>query len=516
MKKTATDIVKKLRKSGYAAYFVGGCVRDMVMGKKPKDFDIATSARPEEVMRLFPQTLTVGAQFGVVLVVQNGHPYEVATFRSDGPYEDGRHPKEVVYTDDPRSDVLRRDFTINGLLYDPIAETALDFVEGQRDIRNGIVRTIGEPNQRFLEDKLRLMRAVRFAARFGYKLHADTRQSISELALKINQVSQERIRDELVKILTEGYSARGISLLEECHLLQQILPEVSRLKGVPQPPEFHPEGDVWTHTMLMLELMDQTKRERHSGNGVAPIERSPLSKTPAEFRTQDLGTAPHPPRDQTPAVSDPQNYPSISLAMSVLLHDIGKPPTFKVQDRIRFNNHPEVGARMAAGICERFRFTNKQSDQITRLVSDHLKFKDLPHMRPSTLKRFLRQDGFDEHLELHRLDCLGSHRNLDNWKYAKEMLERLEPEEIRPSRLLTGDDLILMGHRPGPLFKEILKAVEDAQLDNQIHSPEEARQYVLSRFPVEMSGRSREPRDGGQETGEGRGESGVGGGERFG
>jgi len=503
MKKTATDIVKKLRESGYAAYLVGGCVPDMVMGREPKDFDIATSARPEEVTRLFPQTLTVGAQFGVVLVVQNGHPYEVATFRSDGPYEDGRHPKEVLYTDDPRRDVLRRDFTINGLLYDPVAETVLDFVEGQTDIRNGIIRTIGESQQRFLEDKLRLMRAVRFAARFGYKLDPDTRRSIFELAHKINQVSQERIREELIKILTEGYSAKGIRLLEECHLLQEILPEVSKLKGVPQPPEFHPEGDVWTHTMLMLELMDQTKRERNLGSGGASIEPSPPSNLPYQSRVQDIGrpedTASSLPRDQAVDVGDPQSYPSICLAVSVLLHDIGKPPTFEVRDRIRFNNHPEVGARMAARICERFRFTNKQSDQIIRLVSDHLKFKDLPHMRPSTLKRFLRQDGFDEHLELHRLDCLGSHRNLDNWKYAKEMLERLEPEEIRPSRLLTGDDLILMGHQPGPLFKEILKAVEDAQLDNQIHSPEEARQYVLSRFPLELSGSSSGTGDGSQE-----------------
>jgi poly(A) polymerase len=510
MKKTATDIVKRLRESGYAAYLVGGCVRDMVMGKEPKDFDIATSALPDEVMRLFPQTLTVGAQFGVVLVVQNGHTYEVATFRSDGLYEDGRHPKEVLYTDDPRRDVLRRDFTINGLLYDPVAETVLDFVEGQSDIRNGIIRTIGEPEQRFLEDKLRLMRAVRFAARFDYRLDSDTQRSIFELAHKITQVSQERIRDELVKILTEGYSARGIRLLEECRLLQQILPEVSCLKGVPQPPEFHPEGDVWTHTMLMLELMDRTKRERYAENGATAIEILRPDMTSAEFRAKDYGTAGEAttllPRDRPPGVSDSQSYPSITLAMGVLLHDIGKPPTFEIQDRIRFNNHPEVGARMAAGICERFRFTHRQSEQITRLVSDHLKFKDLPHMRPSTLKRFLRQDGFDEHLELHRLDCLGSHRNLDNWKYAKEMLERLEPEEIRPSRLLTGDDLIRMGYRPGPSFKEILKAVEDAQLDNQIHSPEQARQFVLSRFPLAPSGRSQGARDGRRESGDGSGE----------
>jgi len=459
-KRTAVEIVKKLRAAGYVAYLVGGCVRDMLMGNDPKDYDIATSAPPDAVVQLFPQTLTVGAQFGVVLVVENGHPYEVATFRSDGTYQNGRHPNEVVYTDDPSRDILRRDFTINGLLYDPLAERVLDFVGGQKDIERKTIRTIGNPEQRFFEDKLRLMRAIRFAARFNYSLEPNTRETIFKLANQIRQVSQERIREELIKVLIEGYAARGIRLLEECLLLQQILPEVTQLKGVAQPPEFHPEGDVWVHTLLMLELMDATKNQ----------DPQPTAwNEPAE-----LG--------QIPGTASNRSYPTLTLAMGVLLHDIGKPRTFEIKDRIRFNNHCEVGARMAAGICDRFRFTNKQTERIIQLVRDHLKFKDLPQMRDSTLKRFLRQEGFEEHLELHRLDCLGSHRNLQNWKYAKEKLEQLEPEEIRPSRLLSGDDLIEMGYRPGPLFREILRVVEDAQLDNQIHNQAEARELVLARF----------------------------------
>lgn len=463
MKSTAIEIVRKLRAAGYTAYFVGGCVRDMLMGNDPKDYDIATSARPDEVVQLFPQTLTVGAQFGVVLVVEDGHHYEVATFRSDGTYQDGRHPKEVVYTNDPSCDVLRRDFTINGLLYDPLIETVLDFVGGQKDIERKMIRTIGNPQQRFLEDKLRLMRAIRFAARFNYTLEPNTEKTILKLAEEIRQVSQERIREELIKVLTEGYAARGIRLLEECLLLQQILPEVADLKGVAQPPEFHPEGDVWVHTLLMLELMDHTKNQKQDPQPAAC----------------DEGLR----HDQIPDGSSNHSYPSVTLAMGVLLHDIGKPRTFEIKDRIRFNNHCEVGAKMAADICDRFRFTNKQTERIIQLVRDHLKFKDLPQMRDSTVKRFLRQEGFEEHLELHRLDCLGSHRNLENWNYAKERLERLEPEEIRPPRLLSGHDLVEMGYHPGPLFREILRVVEDAQLDNQIHNQTEARELVLARFP---------------------------------
>jgi poly(A) polymerase len=457
MNNSAVEIVKKLRQAGYLAYWVGGCVRDLVMGHPPTDYDIATSATPDAVLQLFPRSLTVGAQFGVVIVPQKDHFYEVATFRSEGTYSDGRRPDRVTYTTDPRQDVERRDFTINGLLYDPLEETVLDYVGGQSDIQSRLIRTIGSPEPRFLEDKLRLIRAVRFAARFDFELENSTREAILELAGRISQVSQERIRDELVKLMTHGYAARGISLMDSCGLLRFILPEVTRLHGVAQPPEFHPEGDVWTHTLLMLELMDQRVDE----------EKTIPVRDFAESR---------------PATGSAVwgNYPTTSLALGVLLHDIGKPQTFELSDRIRFNNHPEVGARMAASLCERLRFTTKQTIRISELIRDHLKFKDLRQMRVSTLKRFLRQEGFEEHLELHRLDCLGSHRHLETWQFAKEKLAEYSPEETRPKLLLSGEDLIRLGYVPGPLFKQILKSVEDAQLDNQLRTPEEAKEFVLS------------------------------------
>lgn len=462
MKEAAISIVTKLRQQGYSAYFAGGCVRDQLMGIPPKDYDVATSAHPEQVMRLFSHTVAVGAEFGVVLVLSDGQPVEVATFRSDGNYADGRHPEKVTYTDDARLDVMRRDFTINGLLWDPLTETLLDFVGGHDDIRNRVIRTIGDPHQRFREDKLRLIRAARFSARFDFELEAATRDTIQVLADQILLVSKERLRDELTKILTEGYSSRGIQLLGTLRLLRPMLPEVSDLQGVQQPPEFHPEGDVWTHTLLMLQLMDDTKRDL--GRGIDPTA---TDWTAVRATSGCLETS---------------SYPSISLALSVLLHDVGKPPTFEIKDRIRFNNHCEVGARMALQICDRLRFTNKQTERVAQLVRDHLKFKDLPQMKPSTLKRFLRQEGFEEHLELHRLDCLGSHRNLDLWRMTKDHLDRLAPEEIHPVPLISGDDLIALGYQPGPIFKEILKAVEDAQLDLLIRSRAEAVEWVESRF----------------------------------
>ena len=448
-------ILKRLRDAGFQAFFAGGCVRDQLMGIPPRDYDIATSARPDQVLQLFPQTLTVGAQFGVVLVGEQGTYCEVATFRSDGHYDDGRHPREVIYTDDPRQDVLRRDFTINGLLYDPLADSVLDYVGGEADIRDRVLRTIGNPADRFNEDRLRLIRAVRFASRFDCRIEEETRKSILRYAGEVLSVSRERIRGELVKILTEGYAARGFRLLDECGLLTCLLPDVTATKGVAQPPEFHPEGDVWVHTNLMLELMDQTRAERGMKTKIAGSTGSMLPE---------------------------QDYPTITLAMGVLLHDIGKPSTYEVIDRIRFNNHAETGARLAAAICERYRFPSKDSGRIVQLVRDHLKFKDLPRMKPSTLKRFLRQEGFEEHLELHRLDCLGSHRNLDNWKYAVDMLAKLGPDEIRPPRLISGEDLIAMGFEPGPRFKDILTAVEDAQLDGSINTKQEARQLVVQRY----------------------------------
>lgn len=475
MKKVAIEVLKTLRNAGYSAYFVGGCVRDAVMGLEPKDYDIATNALPADVMRLFPQTIAVGAQFGVVLVVADGKQIEVSTFRSDGAYPDGRHPESVAYTDDARLDVLRRDFTMNGLLYDPLSDRLLDYVAGQEDIQARRVRTIGNPAERFREDKLRLMRAVRFAARFGFQLEADTRAAIPALADQLLQVSKERIRDELVKILTEGYASEGIRLLEECQLLRPILPEVSDLQGVEQPPEFHPEGDVWVHTLLMLKRMDETKRELAES----------VSGNREELKSAGCVTG----------EALKKGYPTVTLALGVLLHDVGKPLTFERKDRIRFNNHCEVGVRLAARICDRFRFTNKQSERVMQLVRDHLKFKDLPRMRPSTLKKFLRQEGFEEHLELHRLDCLGSHRSLALWQIARDKLEQLGPEEIRPAPLITGGDLIELGFHPGPLFSEILKAVEDAQLDNILHNRDEALKWVEERFGERQLQRKETPNE---------------------
>jgi poly(A) polymerase len=461
MRELAIQTLKTLRDAGFSAYFVGGCVRDQVMGKESKDYDIATDARPEQVMRLFPQTVSVGAQFGVVLVMAGGRPIEVATFRSDGAYSDGRHPDKVVYGTDARLDVLRRDFTINGLLYDPLNDALVDHVGGQQDIQAGVIRTIGNPVQRFSEDKLRMIRAVRFATRFRFQLEAETRAAIESLAQQIGQVSRERTRDELIKILTEGYSSRGIGLLEECRLLREILPEVSDLQGVPQPPEFHPEGDVWIHTLTMLRLMDETRQEIQATRS-GPAAGSSGEGAPSEVPNVD--------------------YPTVTLALGVLLHDVGKPLTYEVKDRIRFNNHCEVGARLATRICDRFRFTIKQTERVVQLVRDHLKFKDLPEMRPSTLKRFLRQEGFEEHLELHRLDCLGSHGNLELWQMAKNKVKELGPEEIRPLPLISGNDLIELGYLPGPLFKQILKSVEDAQLDDVLKTRAEALDWVEAKF----------------------------------
>jgi poly(A) polymerase len=357
---------------------------------------------------------------------------EVATFRSDIGYSDGRHPDKVVYSSTPQEDVQRRDFTINGLLLDPETNEVLDFVGGRDDLRAGIIRAIGRPEERFREDKLRMLRAVRFAARFGYVIEPETLRAIQLLAAEIGQVSAERLRDELTKLLTEGAARRGFELLDETRLLPHLLPEIARMQGVEQPPQFHPEGDVWIHTLLMLE-------------GLPP------------------GSSP-------------------TLAWGVLLHDVGKPPTFAPpsgpNSRIRFDRHVEVGTRMAEQICERLRFSNVDTVQIASLVANHLKFKDVPQMKRSTLKRFVRLDRFSDHMELHRLDCSSSHRNLDNYEFMRRFLAETPPEEVRPIRLLTGDDLIGLGFRPGPEFREILDAAEDAQLEGSINTHDDAMIWV--------------------------------------
>lgn len=430
----ATRIVRELRARGFSAYLAGGCVRDLVLDREPADYDVATSATPAEVMRIFPKTYAVGAQFGVVLVpaLRDGpageranYATEVATFRSDGAYSDGRHPDQVQFSSSAQLDVQRRDFTINGLLLDPLNREVLDYVGGRQDLERGVVRAIGEPHHRFREDKLRMLRAVRFAARFGYQIDAQTFAAVQELAAQIHQVSHERIREEVLKMLTEGRARRAFELLDETGLLEQVLPEIKKMQGVAQPPEFHPEGDVWVHTLLLLE------------------------KLPAGC--------------------------SKTLALGVLLHDVGKPPTFRVApDRIRFDQHAEVGTRMAEEICRRFHLSNDETAQICALVANHMRFADVMRMKESTLKRFFRLPEFSEHLELHRLDCLSSHRDLTLYDFAKEKFERMPMEQIRPAPLITGHDLIALGYQPGPQFKDWLVAVEDAQLEGTITTKEEA------------------------------------------
>ncbi len=467
----AKSIVHRLQKNGFLAFFVGGCVRDYLMKIQPKDYDISTSAKPKEVIQLFSETIDIGAKFGVVQVMEGEQSYAVATFRSDGKYDDGRHPTEVRYSLDPKLDAQRRDFTINGIYYDPLTQNLLDFVGGQQDIQSQIIRTIGSPEERFREDRLRLIRAIRFSAQFGYTLETKTRLAILNQAPKIIEVSPERIRDELVRILTEGYSELAINALNENRLLVHILPDVAALRGIEQPPQFHPEGDVWTHTMKMLKLMDQTKISR----GIIKSSRRSISNSNVVKNTVQK-------TELNKIEISP--YPSMTLAMATLLHDIGKPKTYEKKDRIRFNGHAELGAEMALGICQQLRFRKKQQELITELIRDHLKFKDLAQMRPSTLRRFLGQEGFSEHLELHRLDCLGSHGNLDNWKLANHSLSNLQPEEIHPPALLTGKDLIEMGYLPGPVFKEILNSLKDAQFENELKTSQQAKQWVLNQFDL--------------------------------
>ena len=434
----ADEICGTLRMAGHQAYLAGGCVRDILLRRDPVDYDVATDATPEQVQALFPDSLAVGAQFGVVAVLGGVErvQVEVATFRADVGYTDGRHPDRVIFAKSPEEDVKRRDFTINALLLDPQTGEVLDFVGGRKDLEAGIIRAIGRPEERFREDKLRMIRAARFAARFRYTIEPETFAGIARLAEEVRQVSAERIRDELTKLLTEGAARRGFELLDATRLLPAVLPEIARMKGVEQPPEFHPEGDVWTHTLMMLQGL-------------------------------------------------PVNCPE-TLAWGVLLHDVGKPPTFRAAagpgDRIRFDEHVEVGVRMAEEICHRLRFSNDDTQQIAALVANHMRFKDVQKMKISTLKRFARLDRFAEHLELHKLDCVSSHGSLEAYNFVKRFLEETPPEQVRPPRLVTGDDLKLLGLQPGPRFKQILEAVEDAQLSGEIATREEGLALVERAF----------------------------------
>jgi poly(A) polymerase len=456
LKDFAISIVRTLREHGHKAYLVGGCVRDLLLGREPADYDVATDATPEEVMRIFPETYAVGEQFGVVLVPSpdrdvasnvacrdvtcyvspKTNVVEVATFRSDIGYSDGRHPDQVRFSKDPREDVERRDFTINGLLLDPVTNEVLDFVGGRKDLEAGIIRAIGDPERRFAEDKLRMLRAVRFAARFGYTIEPGTFQAIQKTASQIDQVSRERVRDELSRMLIEGHARQAFLLLDESGLLHEVLPEIEAMKEVEQPPQFHPEGDVFVHTLLLLERL------------------------------------PHP--------------CPITLAWGALLHDVGKPATFRAApDRIRFDGHVDVGVKIAEEICRRLRFSNDDTDQILALVDNHMRFAHVQQMKESTFKRFVRMPCFDEHLQLHRMDCEASHGNLISYNFTREKMASMPPAAMRPVPLITGDDLIAIGYRPGPQFKKILSAVEDGQLEGRLKTKNEAIAFVGTEFPSE-------------------------------
>jgi poly(A) polymerase len=449
--RAAREIVVALRSAGHQAYFAGGCVRDILRAVEPKDFDVATSATPDVVMGLFAKTYSVGAHFGVVLVcTPDGEDSEiateVATFRHDGAYSDGRRPDAVKFSADPREDVLRRDFTINGMLLDPVlfektgdATTAtLDYVHGREDLKAKILRAIGDPALRFAEDKLRMLRGVRFAARLEFEIEPGTMAAMRTAAYEIGQVSSERIRDELTLMLTEGRAQRAFELLDATGLLAQVLPEMVKTHGVEQPPQFHPEGDVWVHTMLLLEKL----------------------------------------KPGVPA----------TLAWAALLHDVGKPATFrppdpkKPGDRIRFDGHVEVGVRITEEILGRLRFSNEDTEQIVALVKNHMRFGDIMQMRESTLKRFLRLPKFDEHLALHWMDASSAHGDLRLYEFAKERFRATPTETMRPKLLVTGKDLIDAGYRPGPEFKAMLEAAEDAQLEGRTATTEDGLAVVRQRF----------------------------------
>jgi poly(A) polymerase len=435
MEQTARQIAARLRERGQVAYFAGGCVRDIVRGETPKDFDIATDATPEIVQQIFARTYAVGAHFGVIVVVENGFQFEVATFRSDDAYVDGRRPSSVHFSS-PEEDAKRRDFTINGMFFDPVADKVIDFVGGRADLEAKLIRAIGDPAQRFQEDRLRMLRAIRFATVLDYKIDNQTWNAIVANAAAINEISAERIREELVRIFLSPNRVRGWDLLDESGLLRAILPELEAMKGCAQPEQFHPEGDVFEHTRLMLkQLTDKV---------------------------------------------------SVPLVFAVLLHDVAKPVTATVDDtgRIRFNEHDRIGAAMTEQIMERLRFSRAEIDATVEMVRQHMVFKDVPKMRVAKLKRFMARATFDKELELHRVDCLSSHRMLDNYDFLVRKREEFANEPIIPAPLVRGDDLIALGLKPGPKFGEILEAVETRQLEGNLKTREEALDWVTREYSL--------------------------------
>ncbi len=428
----AIRIIQTLEAAGHRALLAGGCVRDALLGLEPKDWDIATDAEPGIVQNRFQETVAVGAQFGVVIVKVDGCDFEVAQFRKDGPYGDGRHPDSTRPSGE-QGDARRRDFTINGMFYDVSANRVFDYVGGRRDLEDGIIRAIGDANLRFREDHLRMMRAIRFSTRFGFTLDSATAAAIKANAGLIGKISAERIRDELTKILTAQNVDAAFAMLDDLGLLERVLPEVTAMKGVAQPPEFHPEGDVWTHVLAMLRTM---------GSG------------------------------------------SSALAWGVLLHDVGKPVTYTETDRIRFNGHDKVGAAMSTEICERLRMPKSEAVRIHDLVAHHMRFINVEKMRKSRLKRFMREPFFEELLELHRIDCLASHGNLRTHGFCTKKLAEFREEALRPPRLLDGRELMAMGYPAERRLGEIIFALEDEQLEGGISTKETAREFVRRNFPL--------------------------------
>ena len=427
----AEEVLRVLRRAGHEALLAGGCVRDCLLGRTAEDFDVATSAEPSDVRGLFSKTVLVGERFGTVGVLVGDVLVQVTTFRSEGPYRDGRHPDAVVFSD-AKTDALRRDFTVNGLFADTERGEIRDYVGGLADLDRRLIRAIGKPEERFREDALRLLRAARFSAVLGFSVEKETQDAVRRLAPALLRVSAERIRDELMKLLRGADPAGGIRILDDLALLAVILPEIAAMRGVDQPREFHPEGDVFVHTLLVLEKLEPKE----------PI-----------------------------------------LLLGALFHDVGKPPTFQVADRIRFNKHDKVGAQLTRGILRRLAFSNEEVEDVASLVEQHLQFAQVRQMREGKRRRFLRQDRFDRHLALHRADCLASHGKLDLYDFCRAELARLTAEDLSPKRLITGSDLIEMGFSPGPLFHEILDALEDEQLEGRVRSRAEAEAWVRRNFP---------------------------------
>jgi poly(A) polymerase len=434
MRTTATEIVRRLQNAGFEAFWVGGCVRDVLLGREPSDYDIATNARPEQSEKLFPKIIPVGKQFGVLLVVEDGHQFQIAAFRAEADYKDGRRPETVRFAD-AREDAIRRDFTVNGLFFDPIANQLHDWVGGEKDLHAKIIRTIGSPDERFAEDHLRLLRAIRFAAQLGFEIEPQTFAAVQKHAEKIRMVSAERIRDELLKLFSPPHAARGLTLLHESGLMPHVLPELVPTLTCDQSPDYHPEGTVFNHVRLMLEHL-------------------------------------------------PQPLPDESLPWTAILHDIAKPHTMSVGDDglIHFYTHEKVGAEMAEEILQRLKFPRKQTDEIAAAVRHHMQFKDAPKMRKSTLRRMLMRETFPLELELHRLDCLGSHRRLDIYEFLCEQRAHLNDQPHLHPPLLTGEDLIALGMRPGPELGAILAEIREKQLADELTTADEARAWAKTRL----------------------------------